>query len=99
MDFVKVGEVEVHTYESTLHRANGGKIPMEVYARRIDFESTEAIQWTIHDLTERKELDALRDDLASMIYHDLRSPLGNIVGSLNMLASMVDDDAGARSLL
>lgn len=99
MDFVKIGEVEVHTYESALHRANGGKIPMEVYARRIDFESTEAIQWTIHDLTERKELDGLRDDLASMIYHDLRSPLGNIVGSLNVLNGMIGDEQDARAML
>ena len=34
----------------------------------------------------------MREDLTSMIYHDLRSPLGNIVSSLDVLYSMVPDD-------
>lgn len=99
MEFEKLGESQVQTYEGILHRADGGKVPIELHVRRVDFESADAIRWTIHDLTERKELDALRDNLASMIYHDLRSPLGNIVGSLSVLSGMVGEDESARAML
>jgi signal transduction histidine kinase len=46
----------------------------------------------MRDITERKELDSLREDLTAMIYHDLRSPLANIVSSLDILYSMVPED-------
>jgi signal transduction histidine kinase len=46
----------------------------------------------LRDITERKELDNLREDLTAMIYHDLRSPLANIVSSLDVLFSMVPED-------
>ena len=66
--------------------------PVEVHARRVEFEETDSIQWILRDITERKELDGLREDLTAMIYHDLRSPLANIVSSLDVLYSMVPDD-------
>ncbi len=97
--FGKIKEARVDTYESVLHRAEGGRVPIQVHARRVEFEAADSIQWTLRDLSERKELDGLRDDLASMIYHDLRSPLGNIVGSLTMLNSMLEGDESARTML
>ena len=90
---------EAISYESTLTRADGEKIPVIIYARRVEFEDADSIQWTLHDITERKELDTLREDLTSMIYHDLRSPLGNIVSSLGVLQGMVGQDEGVNSIL
>jgi signal transduction histidine kinase len=65
---------------------------VEVHARRVEFDEADSIQWIIRDITERKELDSLRNDLTAMIYHDLRSPLANIVSSLDVLYSMVPED-------
>jgi signal transduction histidine kinase len=65
---------------------------VEVHARRVEFDETDSIQWIIRDITERKELDSLRNDLTAMIYHDLRSPLANIVSSLDVLYSMVPEN-------
>ena len=42
----------------------------------------------MRDITERKDLDTLREDMMSMIYHDLRSPLANIVSSLDVLTAL-----------
>jgi signal transduction histidine kinase len=75
-----------------LHRSDESKLPIEVHARRVEFDETDSIQWIIRDITERKELDSLREDLTAMIYHDLRSPLANIVSSLDVLYSMVPED-------
>jgi PAS domain S-box-containing protein len=83
---------ENHTcsYESFLH--DEARTPVEVHARRVEFDDHDAIQWIIRDITERKEMDALREDLTAMIYHDLRSPLANIVSSLDVLFSLVPDN-------
>jgi len=80
------------SYESSLHRQDESRMPVEVHARRVEFDETDSIQWILRDITERKELDGLREDLTAMIYHDLRSPLANIVSSLDVLYSMVPDD-------
>ncbi|HUI89238.1 MAG TPA: GAF domain-containing protein [Anaerolineales bacterium] len=86
-------------YESVLHKAEAGGVPVEVHARRVQFEDADSIQWTLRDISERKELDSLREDLTAMIYHDLRSPLANIVSSLDVLGSMVGHDEAIRSVL
>jgi PAS domain S-box-containing protein len=85
-------ENRMSSYESSLHKKDETHSPVEVHARRVEFEETDSIQWIMRDITERKELDGLRDDLTSMIYHDLRSPLANIVSSLDVIATMVPED-------
>ena len=99
MEFERLRDQDSVSYESVLHKADADKVPVVVYARRVEFEDADSIQWTLHDITERKELDALREDLTSMIYHDLRSPLGNIVSSLGLLGGIVSGDEAAQSVL
>jgi signal transduction histidine kinase len=106
-DKVQLGEGFVHlrsgntlSYESTLHTAGGHEVPVKVYAREIHLDSISRVQFILRDITEQKKLDTLRDDLTSMIYHDLRSPLANIVSSLDLLGSMLpSDDPALKSLL
>jgi PAS domain S-box-containing protein len=92
---------ETCTYESVLQSKSGKDIPVEVHVRRVVFEDTDSLQWTLRDITERKDLDDIRDDLTAMIYHDLRSPLANIVSSLDVLATIFNgnENAGAKSVL
>ncbi|HCC78624.1 MAG: hypothetical protein A2X25_09920 [Chloroflexi bacterium GWB2_49_20] len=78
-------------YESNLLGKNGLEIPIEVYARRVKFDDTEAFQWILRDIKARKELDALREDLTSMIFHDVRSPLANVVSSLDLLTTLMGE--------
>lgn len=88
------------SYESRLHTASGHEIPIIVYVREIQTEETSGLQWILRDITEQKKLDTLRDDLTSMIYHDLRSPLANVVSSLNLVDTMLPpDDTAMKSLL
>ena len=87
------------SYESSMLKIDGGTTPIAVHARRVEFEETDSIQWILRDITERKELDALRDDMIAMIYHDIRSPLGNIVSSLEMMSGLMPDDRTLVSML
>jgi PAS domain S-box-containing protein len=91
-EFEILHENRTCSYESSLHRQDDTYMPIEVHARRVEFEEADSIQWIMRDITERKELDSLREDLTAMIYHDLRSPLANIVSSLDILYSMVPED-------
>lgn len=77
--------------ESELQTRGQTHIPVELHVRKINFGGDELLQWIFRDITERKQLDALRDDLSAMVYHDLRSPLANIVSSLDMLRVMVPE--------
>lgn len=92
MEFETLRENNTCSYESSLHKQDDSHLPIEVHARRVEFDETDSIQWIIRDITERKELDSLREDLTAMIYHDLRSPLANIVSSLDVLYGMATDD-------
>ena len=84
----KIGASTI-VYESTLYDNQGGTHPVEVYVRKVVFDEAESIQWILRDITERKDLDALREDLTAMIYHDLRSPLANVQASVDMLSSLI----------
>ena len=93
--------VEALTYESTLRTKSGQEIPVQVNARPVNIDGVMHLQWILRDITERKNLDLLRDDLIAMVYHDLRSPLANVVSSLDVLKNMLPDveDASSQSIL
>jgi PAS domain S-box-containing protein len=39
-----------------------------------------------HDITERKEIEAMKQDFVAMVSHDLRTPLTSVQGFLSLLA-------------
>ncbi len=88
-DFKNLSLGEAVTYELMLRAQTGLEIPIQVYARYIQVGNELNLQWILRDITERKDLDHLREDLIAMVYHDLRSPLANIVSSLEVLGRHV----------
>ena len=100
-DFKNLSLGEAVTYESMLRAQTGLEIPIQVYACYIQVGNELNLQWILRDITERKDLDHLREDLIAMVYHDLRSPLANIVSSLEVLGAMLppDENDTVHSLL
>ena len=49
-----------------------------------------------HDLTERKKVEQLRQDLMAMVSHDIRTPLTTITGCLDFLTSGYGDADATR---
>ena len=86
------------TYETEIHTKSGIGIPIEVRAHSIQVDDSSIIQWVFRSIKERKELDQFRDDLLSSIYHDLRSPLSNVVSSMDVLANMLELDGNPAIL-
>ena len=77
------------SYESVLQAQNGNRMPVDVYVHKINIGHEDFLQWLFKDVSERKALDTMREDLIAMIYHDLRSPLANIISALDMLQSLI----------
>jgi NtrC-family two-component system sensor histidine kinase KinB len=92
---------EMIMYETTLRAQDEREIPLQVYTRKVLIDGLSQFQWILRDISERKKLDDLREDLTSMIYHDLRSPLANVVSSLDVLSTLLPEggEGNIRSLL
>jgi NtrC-family two-component system sensor histidine kinase KinB len=72
----------------------GQEAPVEVHAARIRRSGQQFLQWVEHDVTEREQLEEMREDLLAMVFHDLRAPLGNVLSSLEMLEAALPRDEG-----
>ena len=83
-------------YETRIPTRGGAELPVEVHAKLIQRGGQQFIQWVQHDLSARLAVEELRDDLMSMIVHDLRSPLGNILSSLDLMHGALQ--AGDKAL-
>lgn len=99
-DFAALKGSEPVMYESVLQGSGEKAIDIEMHIRKVTIDGADRLQWLMRNISERKELDKLRDDLMSMIYHDLRSPLSNVISSLDLIAAMLpEEDANLKSLL
>ncbi len=84
-DYSKLLEDTSSSYESTLTTKDKIDIPIQVNVHQIQIADQTRLQWILRDISERKNLDQLREDLTSMIFHDLRSPLSNVISSLDVI--------------
>lgn len=76
-------------------------IHVEIYAKRTTFGDHDMIQWIHHDISKQVELEEMRRDLTAMLFHDLQSPLGNVIASLELIKFQMpaDSDASLLSML
>ncbi len=90
-NFIQLQEGKVANYESEMRCISDLSIPVEIHVRKALINEVEVLQWIVRDISERKELDNLREDLMAMIYHDLRSPLANIISSLDIMKTLLPE--------
>jgi PAS domain S-box-containing protein len=99
-DLREVDSSKTFSYDGTVRDSRGRILPVEVHVKRMGIGPSSFVQWIMRDISERLELAELRTDLTSMIFHDLRSPLGNIISSLEVLqASFDEEDETIQSVL
>lgn len=67
-------------------------VPVEVYGKRVMVRESELYQWIYRDISKQVELESMREDLMAMLVHDLQSPLGNIISSLELLQFELADN-------
>lgn len=76
----------VKVFTSQILTSDKQKVSVEVYAKRTLFEQSEILQWILYDISKHVELEQVRHDLTAMLFHDLQSPLGNVISSLELLS-------------
>jgi two-component system phosphate regulon sensor histidine kinase PhoR len=85
--------------EGCLPTDSGGEIWVEIsYSRIFDPDDHPlGVMCIMHDLTQRKELERLKDDFISMVSHELRTPLHHIKGfATTLLQTDVEWDAATQ---
>lgn len=85
VDICQIQSGETISLEANTVCEDNQSIPVKIFITCVDLDQESVLQWIIRDISERRALDELRNDLISMIFHDLRSPLGNIISSLQVL--------------
>jgi signal transduction histidine kinase len=82
-------------------RKDGSEFPAEASISKIDMGDEIFYTVILRDVTERKQIERMKDEFVSVVSHELRTPLTSIYGSLGMLASGLlptDSEQGKRLL-
>ncbi len=71
-------------------------VPVEAEVKSIPYAGTTYLEWVERDASGWLRAEEEREDQLAMVFHDLRSPLGNVISSLEMLsAALPTDERGA----
>ncbi|MCC5626768.1 response regulator [Nostoc sphaeroides CHAB 2801] len=82
-------------------RKDGTEFTAEASISKIDMVKEIFYTVILRDITERKQIERMKDEFVSVVSHELRTPLTSIHGSLGMLASGLlptDSEQGKRLL-
>lgn len=81
-----------HIFESECMRRDGSRFPVEFNCRVIHYEGQPSILSVIRDITSRKEMERLKDEMVSAVSHEMRTPLTAIIGyTAFMLETRMDE--------
>lgn len=82
---------QIHHFQSQAITSSNNYIHVDVYVKRTRFNDGELLQWIYHDISQQVALEQMREDLTAMLFHDLQSPLGNVISSLELMRSEIED--------
>lgn len=96
--YASLRDGSVHQVTSELfRRKNGSSFPVEYVSNPIrEQNAIVGAVVTFKDITDRQQVERMKDEFISVVSHELRTPLTSIHGSLGMLASGLLDPACER---
>jgi len=72
------------------HRlASGDILDVEVYTSPVQFRGSQLAMYSIHDVTELRRLEQIKEDVERIVRHDLKAPLNGII---NIPQLLLDDN-------
>lgn len=78
--FPKLSNGEIIKTEYRFRKAGGETIWCSLWGKAISPPQLDkGVIWILDDITERKQLEQLKEDVERMMHHDLKNPLGNIM--------------------
>jgi PAS domain S-box-containing protein len=67
-------------------RADGTSFPMEIAFTAAHLDNRHLLVAAVRDITERREIERLKNEFVSTVSHELRTPLTSISGALALMA-------------
>ncbi|WP_051356721.1 response regulator [Azorhizobium doebereinerae] len=67
-------------------RKDGSTVPVDVAIGEMRASGGRSLLAVLHDITERKRAEVMKNEFVSTVSHELRTPLTSIAGSLGLLA-------------
>lgn len=64
---------------------HGATFDIELVLRAITYQGRDALGCVVRDISERKEIERLKNEFVSIVSHELRTPLTSIRGSLGLM--------------
>ena len=74
--------------EMELKNAYGEAMPLEIKLRQIQYKGRDCVEWVGRDISARRELEKMREDMVHMLVHDLRGPLGSMLNVIELIQMM-----------
>lgn len=71
----------------TIVHREGHELSVDVALGLVRLPDGDRFVASIHDISERKHIDRIKDELISTISHELRTPLTSVIGALGLLRS------------
>ncbi len=71
--------------ELEARRKDGKIVPIEIAVSEMWLERRRLFLGAVRDISERKEVDRLKNEFVSIVSHELRTPLTSIAGALGLL--------------
>lgn len=87
--FLRTGKADIlgRPIERMMIDRQGRELPVEVKIGLVSAGGERFFSAFVHDISQRKEIERMKDEFVSTVSHELRTPLTAIYGSLDLLAS------------
>jgi PAS domain S-box-containing protein len=79
-------------HEAKGTRKNGTLFPIEITVSELNLSGKVLYSGIIRDITERKEVERVKNEFISVVSHELRTPLTSIRGSLGLIVASLSND-------
>ncbi len=66
-------------------RKDGSTFPLDLAVGKMEIDGEQMFTGTVRDISERKEIEKMKNEFVSTVSHELRTPLTSIMGSLGLL--------------
>ncbi len=73
------------TIELVAQKKSGSKLPVEFSVSDISYDNISRQLCTVIDISEKHEIEKMKEAFVAMVSHDLRTPLTSVSGFLHML--------------
>lgn len=76
-------------YQLDAIKKDGKTFPIEVSYNEVELEGQRLTTFVIHDITQHKNLEKMKDEFISIVSHELRTPLTSIKGAIGLISSNI----------